>query len=356
MITSIVMILLLLKGGFTFAQTALITGQKVNVRTGPGTTYAVMATIFQEEQYPIIAKTVDWYKIRLEDGREGWVYGKLVIELRQEPVPTESLQPSPPSTPVEAPKSINLSTTITGKDGAEMVLIPAGEFIMGSNVEEVERILRTVQGMRREWMIDEIPAHRVYLDAFYIDKYEVSNALYEQFMQATGRKQPEYWTYVQFNKKDQPVVGVTWYDAKAYCEWAGKRLPTEAEWEKAARGTDRRMYPWGNTWEGNRANTLHSGPGHPAPVNAYEAGQSPYGVYNLSGNVWEWVADWFEENYYQNSPARNPRGPGDSIKKVIRGGSWFTIFPVNTRTANRGSFSPEFWRGSVGFRCAQDAP
>jgi iron(II)-dependent oxidoreductase len=353
----------LLVCGVAFAQIAVITGQKVNIRTGPGTTYDIIGTVVREEQYPIVERSGDWYKIRLEDGREGWIAGTLVTAVQRESEQRAAepktgqggVSQTPPPASEASRTTGGLSPTLVGKDGAEMILIPAGEFSMGSDAEEVENLLQSVRNLRREWLMDEIPSHRVNVDAFYIDKYEVSNALYAQFMQTTGRRQPEYWTYVQFNGSNQPVVGVSWYDAQAYCTWAGKRLPTEAEWEKAARGTDRRMYPWGNTWEGSRANTLHTGPGKPAPVGDYEAGRSVYGVYNMAGNAWEWVEDWYDEHYYQKSPLRNPRGPAEGSKKVIRGGSWFTIFPVNTRAANRGGFAPDLWRGSVGFRCAKDA-
>ena len=157
-----------------------------------------------------------------------------------------------------------------GRDGAPMVLVPAGEFLMGSEVWD-----------------HTMPVRRVYLDAFYIDTYEVTNALYQRFMQATGRQAPASW----HNSPNQPVVGVSWHAARAYCQWADKRLPTEAEWEKAARGTDGRTYPWGNQWHHTKVNTRLSGKlGKPTPVGSYEADRSPYGVYDMAGNVGEWVA------------------------------------------------------------------
>ncbi|RMF89553.1 MAG: formylglycine-generating enzyme family protein, partial [Nitrospinota bacterium] len=134
-----------------------------------------------------------------------------------------------------------------------MVLVPAGEFIMGSTSEDIDQLLQQFPSTNRELFTHEMPQHRVYLDAFYIDKYEVTNRLYQRFVEATGHRKPEYWGDSDLNGPEQPVVGVSWYDAKAYCEWAGKRLPTEAEWEKAARGTDGRTYPWGNEWDGRRA-------------------------------------------------------------------------------------------------------
>jgi formylglycine-generating enzyme len=128
-------------------------------------------------------------------------------------------------------------------------------------------------------------------------------------MQATGRQAPEYWNDVKYNARNQPVVGVTWHDAAAYCQWANKRLPTEAEWEKAARGTDGRIYPWGNQWDKARANTFDGGLRKPTSVGSYEGGKSPYGAYDMAGNVWEWVADWYDAKYYQASSSRNPHSP-----------------------------------------------
>jgi sulfatase modifying factor 1 len=208
-----------------------------------------------------------------------------------------------------------------------MVLVPAGEFLMGSK-------------------------HRVYLDAFYIDAYEVTNALYKEFIQATGRKAPKSWNDAKFNALRQPVVGVTWDDAAAYCQWAGKRLPTEAEWEKAARGADGRKYPWGNQWERTRANTPNDGPGKPMPVGSYEGGKSPYGAHDMIGNVWEWVADWYDVDYYRTSPSHNPRGPATGKVRVLRGGSWLSS--GYEAAVRRGSGIPGHWNGDdVGFRCAR---
>ncbi|MGH8055724.1 MAG: formylglycine-generating enzyme family protein, partial [Candidatus Entotheonellia bacterium] len=199
---------------------------------------------------------------------------------------------------------------------------------------------------------DEKPAHRVYLDAFYIDASEVTNARYSKFMQATGRQAPRYWNDTKFNASDQPVVGVTWDDAEAYCTWASKRLATEAEWEKAARGTDGRTYPWGDQWERTKANTSEGGPGRPTPVGSYEGGKSPHGAYDTAGNVWEWVADWYGEQYYRNSPGRNSRGPERSDGRVLRGGSW-SFNPFNARASDRNWYIPDRRYDDVGLRCAK---
>ncbi len=242
----------------------------------------------------------------------------------------EPLRPEPPK-------------AARGEDGAEMVLVPAGEFVMGSEESGNEK-----------------PRHRVYLDGFYIDKFEVTNALYKPFLQSArrnqsaGRDAPSDWSNSRFNGESQPVVGVTWHDADAYCTWAGKRLPTEAEWEKAARGTDGRKYPWGDQWDASRANSNESKLGKTAPVGSYAGGVSPYGAHDMAGNVWEWVADWYDPDYYQRSPERNPTGPDSGRTRVLRGGSWL-YEPFGLRTASRFSFTPGFRGNLIGFRCARGA-
>lgn len=250
--------------------------------------------------------------------------------------------------PIGAPGA-GSTKTITGKDGAPMVLIPAGEFTMGSREEE------------KSADKDEQPAHQAYLDAYYIDQYEVTTARYAKFFKATNRPQPEYWSAnVVSDHGRKPVVGVDWNDAAAYCTWAGKRLPTEAEWEKAARGTDQRVYPWGNEAPNTqRANFKHccdfKDYGALTDVGSYEAGKGPYGTYDMAGNVWEWVADWYDVKYYSKSPARNPIGPLSGESRVLRGGSWFNE-PLYVRSASRGRAVPTKRHNAIGFRCAQDVP
>ena len=221
-----------------------------------------------------------------------------------------------------------------------MVSIPAGEFTMGSQDGDP----------------DERPAHKVHVDAFSMDVYEVTVGQYAAFLQATGVNSPLDWqTMNQPAHQKRPVANVDWVDAAAYCKWAGKRLPTEAEWEKAARGTDGRLYPWGNDpptpLHANFGKTEWNNHGVLTPVGTFEGGKSPYGIYDMAGNVWEWVSDWYDYNYYKTSPSQNPTGPSMGGTKVIRGGAWNSN-PRAMRSANRSLISPTD-QGLDGFRCAK---
>jgi sulfatase modifying factor 1 len=196
--------------------------------------------------------------------------------------------------------------------------------------------------------------HTVYLDAFYIDKYEVTNAQYKKFMDAKGYKAPYYWNDSNYNAPNNPVVGVSWNDAKAYADWAGERLPTEAEWEKSARGgLVGKQYPWGDTLTHDDAN--YSGTGGKdiwegtSPVGSFKP--NGYGLYDMAGNVWEWCADWYDSNYYANSPKSNPSGSASGQYLVLRGGSWFHS-DGNRRVADRTSIAPTSIDSGIGFRCS----
>lgn len=217
----------------------------------------------------------------------------------------------------------------TGRDGAPMRLVPAGEFMMGSNDGDS----------------DEKPVHRVSLDAFYLDKYEVATRLYATFIQETNRAQPSDWSQqvALVGSGDRPVVSVTWHDADAYCRHYGKRLPTEQEWEKAARGTDGRTYPWGNEAPSSRLALFDpqwNGYGTLATVESYEAGKSPYGLYHMAGNAWEWTSSDYDTS---------------GTYKVTRGGSWDDLADALV-AATRSRWVPVNWYDDLGFRCAQDAP
>ena len=219
-----------------------------------------------------------------------------------------------------------------GKGLDTMVLVPAGWFIMGSE----------------DGYSNEKPRRRVYLDKFFIDKYPVTNARFQRF----GRPKKDYGS--KFNDDRQPVVGVTWYQARDYCKSVGKRLPTEAEWEKAARGVDGRKYPWGNQWDSSKVIRYGNSGGKTHPVDrTYNTHRSPYGAVDMSGNVWQWVQDWYGKGYYQNAPARNPKGPATGTLRVVRGGSWDDYYPTRFRAADRDWYRPVDRRFLLGFRCAK---
>jgi formylglycine-generating enzyme required for sulfatase activity len=222
-----------------------------------------------------------------------------------------------------------------------MLVVPAGEFTMGSTTGDA----------------DEQPVHQVYVNAFLMDVHQVSVKHYARFLEATHHEVPPDWSIMNRPQhQDRPVANVDWADADAYCKWAGKRLPTEAEWEKAARGTDARIYPWGNELPTQARATsgkeIWSSHTAPSSVGMLEEGKSPYGIYDMSGNVWEWVSDWYDQDYYKNSPSKNPTGPSTGEAKVIRGGSWGSG-PKDLRAANREVHMPSFRGYGTGFRCAK---
>jgi formylglycine-generating enzyme required for sulfatase activity len=278
------------------------------------------------------------------------------------PPTATAVPPTATAVPTLAPGALQRR----GKDNAEMVYIPAGEFTLG----------------------EAASARTIYLDAFWMDKFEVTNAQFQQFVDATGYKtdaEKQGWGFEYTNVWQRmegiswraprgagstiqlafPVVLVSWNDANAYCAWAGKRLPTEAEWEKAARGSDARVFPWGNQWDGTRLNFCDSNCAYAwkdasvndryaevAPVGSYAANASPYGVLDLAGNVWEWTADWFDADYPRTMPTRNPIGPTSGQLKVLRGGAW-SIDAFYARATSRFAQPPDFRERSVGFRCVQ---
>lgn len=265
----------------------------------------------------------------------------------------------------------------------DMVMIPAGEFTMG-----------TPEGT--DGLPDEHPERRVLLSSFLLDRIEATNRAYAAFVQATGHRSPlnsnPARTLWENDRPipgidNHPVVNVSWEDAVAYCQWAGKRLPTEAEWEKAARGTDGRRYPWGNDWDftlansasfwANRTIDFQSGADWDAfwvngegarlsrekgvrgevltmPVGSFPQGASPYGALDMAGNVAEWVADWFDPNYYRGAPLTDPPGPLRGAIKAMRGGSWLKP-AVSLRTSDRDWGTMDSRPSGTGFRCAKDA-
>ena len=244
----------------------------------------------------------------------------------------------------------------------DMVLIPAGPFLIGSD-KKTDKLA----------YLPETPQRTVHLDAYEIDRFEVTTVQFLKFVLATNRSPLIDWRYdggnFQETMANHPVMHVSWFDADEYCRWAGKRLPTEAEWEKAARGEDGRIYPWGNQPAGlSRANFGRgdlSGPVRDRPerlmlyppiisVDKYENAVSPYGVFQLSGNVAEWVADWYDKDYYKAAPEKNPRGPEKGTQRAFRGGGWIDSTP-SVRAAQRNGTEPNTKMNWMGFRCARDA-
>ncbi len=224
----------------------------------------------------------------------------------------------------------------------DMVLIPAGPFVRGTN----------------RGGFDEQPERSIFLDAFSIDRYEVTNHQYEQFVAATGHRKagpPSRYAknMVRMRGLNQPVVYVSWDDAVAYCRWKGKRLPTEAEWEKAMRGVDGRLWPWGNAEQLNAANWARVNDGYEVTASAgtFEGDRSPFGVMDGAGNVIEWVDDWYRETYYQDSAERNPQSPENGVYKVLRGGG-YTTTGSDLRITSRSKMIPDFRDETIGFRCA----
>lgn len=224
----------------------------------------------------------------------------------------------------------------------EMILISAGPFLRGTDVGG----------------FDERPQREIFLDAFRIDRYEVTNYRYAQFASATGHRKAgppsRYAKHVgKMRGPNQPAVYVSWDDAEAFCRWKGKRLPTEAEWEKAMRGTDGRLWPWGNSEQPHNANWARVNDGYEAaaPVGTFRSDVSPYGVMDGAGNVMEWVEDWYSEGYYKESPEKNPLSPDHGVYRVLRGGG-YTTTGGDLRVTSRSKMVPDFRDETIGFRCA----
>jgi len=260
----------------------------------------------------------------------------------------EDISPRPSHSVVANPSNsapVEPSTKFIGSHrGGPMVLIPAGELAMGSDLGQE----------------DEQPVHRVSVKAFYLDVYETTVSRYAEFLASQKPDAPFKWNEATAGAhENKPAAGVNWYDARDYCRWVGKRLPTEAEWEIAARGTEGRIYPWGSAHptrgHANAGETRWRGYNTLSNVGRFELGKTPEGVYDLAGNLWEWVADWYDPTYYQFSARDNPKGPSAGPLRALRGGAWNNDSKA-IRSSNRAGYAPDARRNDVGFRCAQDGP
>ncbi len=257
--------------------------------------------------------------------------------------PSPVLTAASTATPEVGETGLTTGATKTAEtDGMVMMYVPAGDFTMGFD-----------RGSKK----DMAPGHTVTLDAFWIDKTEVTNAQYAMCVSAGACDEPEDRTshnrvkyynaekYVSF-----PVINVTWNDAADYCKWAGRVLPTEAQWEKAARGTDARIYPWGNIVPSSSLTNYNNPYGDTVQTGNYPDGASLYGALDMAGNVLEWTADWYDETYYKTSPKENPQGPDFGYKRTIRGGSWGDDMS-NIRVFIRWGLIPVTRSNNLGFRC-----
>lgn len=273
--------------------------------------------------------------------------GRIAPTDTQEPTPQDTLAPSPTTVPTTIPTVSPVAAEVSSVDGMVLVYVPEGEFLMGSDDDNPQA------------GDEEKPQHTVYLDAFWIDQTEVTNAMYA-LCEEDGACEPplsdKSYTHNPYygnqSYADNPVDYVNWHQAMAYCTWAGRRLPTEAEWEKAARGTDGSEYPWGDAqpdWNLLNFNYLWE---DTDIVGSFPSGASPYGVLDMAGNVSEWVMDWFDADYYSTSPERNPSGPASGSERVVRGGSWNEPGPYS-RSALRYGVTMENGNPTLGFRCVR---
>jgi formylglycine-generating enzyme required for sulfatase activity len=292
------------------------------------------------------------------------------------PIPTNTTEPQTSSTPEELGVG---STMISEKDGMVMVYVPAGEFQMGSDPDEaLAECQKFNTDCQRDWFTDEEPIHTVDLNAYWIDQTEVTNAMYVKCVKAGACDPPDesesythdsYYGDSEYN--DYPVMYVSWNDAIAYCEWVDRRLPTEAEWEKAAIWDEdsqaKRLYPWGNSFDGTKVNfcdtnctydwkiaDYNDGYEDVSPVGNYPAGSSFFGAYDMAGNVWEWMSDWYDSGYYSKSPGSNPTGPLNGDFRVLRGSAWDGS-NISVRPAGRFWRDPTNSNDLIGFRCARGA-
>lgn len=273
--------------------------------------------------------------------------------------PTDTSVPLAATEMIIPTPTLGVGSTMIGNDDMVLIYVPAGEFTMGSNDGEP----------------NERPVHTVYLDAFWIDQTEVTNKQYQACVGAGACEPPsviisyvqksdcygksciyphDYYGNIEYD--DYPVIYMSWNQANSYCAWTGRQLPTEAQWEKAARGPDGRIYPWGNYEPNGTLLNYNSIIGDTTKVGSYPAGKSLYGAFDLAGNVWEWVSDWYSGDYYQSSPTANPLGPDSGDGHVLRGRSLGSYGGYSVRSSYRyWAYPNDASKGDVGFRCAINA-
>lgn len=231
---------------------------------------------------------------------------------------------------------------VNARDGSVLVRVPAGEFEMGSP--------------EGEGNVNEHPRHRVKLSTYWIGIYAVTNAQYLKFMQASGHRAPDNARHLEPARANHPVTDVSWDDCAAYANWAECELASEAQWERACRGPAGFAYPWGNDWDESKCHSdMNRGAELTSVVYGYPKGVSGWGTYNQSGNVWEWCADWYDEDYYAKSPLQDPQGPSQGVCRVFRGGSWRYVDPGFFRCAYRTWYDPASRGAGLGLRLVKSA-
>jgi len=299
--------------------------------------------------------------------------------------PTERVSPAPEvnpnaviwHTPKPPAKPQAGDVWVNRKDGMQMVYIAPGQFVLGTSAAQIDAWVKEHPKAKRKWFKSEPPQCRVNLPGYWIGRTEVTNAQYLRYVRATGHRAPVYWKggKLPSGLEDFPVVYVTWEDAREYCEWAGGHLPTELQWQKAARGINGRVFPWGNQWDRKRCRNLMTGRQYrskdewrsalemwlkshdrvregPAAVGSYPADCSPYGCLDLAGNVMEWCADWYAADAYRRYARGDLTPPRKGKERVLRGGSWDMPDPWDFRCAYGGRIVPDACSGVAGFRCA----
>ena len=336
-------------------QMVTVKNPQVNLRSKPTTAAKnVIATVPKDTELELLSQQGDWYEVRLPDGRTGWIsrWGLNVIPTQIAPTTREQTPPpriepvlSEPAADelpaVESRSTIFSSGRPSGRqaDTSSMILIQTGVGIIGTDESEIAAFMRQ-ERVSRDMLLDELPRRTVDIPAFYIDRHEVTNAEYKQFVDATRYQPPLNWENGLYppGAEKHPVTFVSWDDANAYAQWAGKRLPTAEEWEMAARGIEGLHYPWGDTFDAQRINMNNVSRG-PAPVESYSDDLSPYGVYDMGGNVMEWTSTAYQ---------------GDQNFYVLKGSSWAgKVF--ESRGANNTPGERAYQLSHIGFRCAKSA-